>query len=68
VRLNLKGEGLPVDVKSGPSACVVGPGIGATRRRHLHGRQGRAGRPADAPSHEFAPYLIFNAMEDAFPC
>jgi hypothetical protein len=26
VRLNLKGEGLPVDVKSGPSAYVVGPG------------------------------------------
>jgi hypothetical protein len=25
VRLNLKGEGLPVDVKSGPSAYVVGP-------------------------------------------
>jgi hypothetical protein len=26
VQLNLKGEGLPVDVKSGPSSYVVGPG------------------------------------------
>jgi hypothetical protein len=26
VRFNLRGEGLPVDVKSGPSAYVVGPG------------------------------------------
>jgi hypothetical protein len=25
VRLNLRGEGLPVDVKSGPSTYVVGP-------------------------------------------